>query len=484
MEFHGDLLSVGRSWSEQPMYDASYQLPDRQLRITTIHDPPYIYVHQQGDGSYTYDGYLYQLWETIASELNITYVMQPFLGLGFGSLAENGTWTGVVGELAYGRADVCLTWLQMRPDRRTVVDFLDAVAVTQAAPSFYIRHGSEAVPSVTLSMFNALLMPLHSDVWWLILTSLFVTSIALWVALRFNHSKAEDTRTVKEMTWHSCLLSSFMTLVNQGWASTPTSAAARIVTVSCWALSILIYTNYTANLISYLTTSTVDRPISSLKEFVEQPGWMFAIEPGHAVLNDWKRSSDPYERELYRRTETGDGYIRLDVNKESGRRTTEPYVMTYIDLDRLLFSRGAEACSLVPLNDRPVLKRVQYLAIAQGLGQTRQAINQLMQKLLQRGVLSRLQHFWLTGARDVCDHSASFKQMSVRDVLAVLAIMPIGLISCAAVFVIEHISFRVMSLRQCAYLRNAVTVYRRRQQDKRARKKLDISNRRTHYRKQ
>ncbi|XP_043228630.1 glutamate receptor 2-like [Amphibalanus amphitrite] len=415
MEDHGDLVSAGSSWSQRQV-----GTPDRPLRVLASHDPPYLYVHQLQNGSYHYEGYLFQLWEAITSELNLSYVMQPVVDLGYGSVTENGTWTGVVGELAYGRADVALTWLKMRSDRKTVIDFMDAVPVAFDAATFYIRQGSKTIPEMTPSIFSALLKPLSADVWWIILAFLFAMSVALRVTVRFNHPRAEDRRTVSEMTWSSCLLSSFMALVNQGWASTPSSLAARVVTVSCWVLSILIYAIYTANLISYLTVTKVDRPITSLREFVEEPGWLFAIEPGYANLNDWKASGDQYERELYRRAATGDSYIRLELSGPTGRRTTEPYVMTFVDLDRLLFSQGPEACHLVPLFGRQPTRNPQYLAIAQDLGQTKRAINTLMLRMLESGVVSRLQNYWLTAAKDICRSTATFKEMSTQAMVSAM----------------------------------------------------------------
>ncbi|KAF0302297.1 Ionotropic receptor 25a [Amphibalanus amphitrite] len=298
MQAIGQLMSVGRTWSVEPFSGEGMKEP---LRVVAMHDPPYISVVRQGDGSYHFNGYLMDLWRTIARELRLTYRLVALPGGGYGSMDENGTWNGLIGELAYGRADVALTWVRLRQDRAQAVDYVAAVPVDQDQYTFHVRQGTDTVPQITPGMFSSLLKPLHMNVWWSLLASLFVVSWVLRIALRYNHERAERRETVADMTWGTCFLSSFMSVVGQGWASSPDSLAARTATIFSWVLGILIYVNYTANLISYLTVTTVDKPISSLKEFSEQSGWKFALERGIGTLNDWKVSSSPYERELFRR---------------------------------------------------------------------------------------------------------------------------------------------------------------------------------------
>ena len=50
---------------------------------------------------------------------------------------------------------------------------------------------------------------------------------------------------------------------------------------------ILISINYTANLISYLTVSRQEAPITSLEEFASRPDWTLAMEHGVGILADW-----------------------------------------------------------------------------------------------------------------------------------------------------------------------------------------------------
>ena len=434
MEAIGRLLSVGRTWSEEPFSGKGMA---EELRVTAFHDPPYISVVQQVDGSFHYDGYLYDLWKTIARELHLSFRMVPVDNGGYGSMDTNGTWSGLIGELAYGRADVALTWVSLRQDRAQVVDYVAAVPVAQDQYTFHVRQGSGGIPKITPGMFSSLLKPLHMDVWWTLLASLLVVSVVLRVALRYNHKSAERRETVADMTWGSCLLASFMSLVGQGWAISPDSLAARTTTIFSWILGILIYVNYTANLISYLTVTTVDKPINSLSEFSEQSDWKFAIERGIGNLNDWQVSADPYERELYQRVMRKEGYIELDGSAEAARSALQPNVLFFIDINRMFFTVGAEACVTVPLLDQLPSKSNSYMVMAKGREKMHSAINQMMRLLNQAGTISRLQTQWFEAGKDMCATPAGFKELSLGDVLAVLILVPLAVICSVTIFGLE-----------------------------------------------
>ena len=383
--------------------------------------PPYVLVEPQPDGTNNYSGYLYDVWTIIAERLNLRFKMQPLPGGGYGILNSNGTWTGLVGELAYGRADVALSMLSIREDRKEVVDFIDTVPVWETGYSFYVRRGTGGMPPLTSGTFSALLKPLHVDVWWALLATLIVLSVALRISLRFNHPRAESRRVVEEMCWGTCLLHCFMSLVRQGWSVTPNSLAARIVTITIWILTTIIIFSYAANLISHLTIRTVNRPISSLREFSERPDWRFAIQPGHVILSDWKLSADPYERELYQRSETGNGFIALGSTNETMRSAIEPNVLAYLSIRQLLFSVGMEGCNLVPLLDLPTTSDRHYLAVAKNQTRLYDAISLQLLRMTEAGLLSRLETQWMS-SQPTCSPPEDTRAMSGVDLMALLVV--------------------------------------------------------------
>ena len=450
MNQQGALLQIGQGWLDGPSRAAAAEAPAPELRVTAVHDPPYFSVYPHANGSYSYDGYIYEVWQLVTRLLGLRYRIATMPSGEFGMLDGNGTWTGMVGELAYGRADIALSWLDFRLDRAAVVDFIDAAPMGQLKPEFFIRRGSREMPSISPAMLTSLLKPLGTGVWWTLLTSVFVLSVVLCLTLRLSLPHGERRQKGEELTWGSCLLSSFRSVVGQGWTQTPSSMAARITTISSWLMGTIIYTSYTANLISSLTVVTVDRPISSLKEFSEQPDWKFAMEPGNVHLNDWKQSEDVYKRELFARTVSGRGFIPLTWTPEVIQSVSQPRVLTYLTSRVYLFHvLGSEACNMVPLNDHQSAKVTSgYIAIAKGLDPLRQRINQLVFQMYQAGELQRFKTKWMASNRVTCEIPSNSKSRSLSfgELLPVLIIIPLAVVVSAAILLLE-MAFRYAAKR-------------------------------------
>ena len=444
LEQIGGMLSVGPRWSREPgswpgSRDTSGGM-DVEIRMTAIHDPPYVGIHRLSNGTYRYDGYLFAIWEIIAHELKLRYRIESLADGGYGNLDENGTWSGMVGELAYGRADLALSWLFLRPDRAKVVDYLDSVPIETVRETFYIPKNLGEMSDISENLYRSLPKPLDVNVWWSLLASMFVLSIVLRIILRANHEKAENSQTVKDMTWGSCLLSSFMTLVGQGWAKTPDSLAARTATIFSWMLGLVIYTTYTSNLISFLTVVTVERPISSLEEFSGRSDWTFAVMSGHGVLDDWKVNRNAHLRGLFERSASGEGFLAITVTPENLRKLVQPKVMVYTGRPTLLSLMGNNACRMVTLEDNALYEiSSSVLAMAKGMPKLRAAINGLLRRLYEQGVHSKLKNQWFPhiGEENTCEQTDESRALSFAEFLPVLAVIVPGLVFSVLLLALE-----------------------------------------------
>ena len=435
LECFGSLLSVGKIWEN---LSKDIDINNESLRVTGFHDPPYITVTEHANGSSSFGGFLLDLWETVANLVDLQYHFIPAIERGYGSQNENGIWNGMVAELAYGRADVALTWAYFRQDRESVVDYIDSAAVVESTTGFYTYGGSVDGPAFSVDMFASLLKPLHVNVWWTLLTSMIVLSMALRITLHFNRGRAEGGHKVEEFGWGTCLFSGFRSVLGQGWDMVPDSLAPRIITIFTWALNIIITVSYTANLISYLTVMTLEPPIGSLKEFSERPDWTLAAPPSYSVVNDWKTSNDVYERQLYQRVMNRDSFISIDNPEETAHLTLQPKILTYIDLETFKFSLGSSVCSLMPLPNFPKRTLGSYLLIAEGKDSVRRKINEAMTKAKEAGIIARLRKKYLP-VQDVCVMSNEFEPLSFGNVLALILIMPLGFVASAVVLLGEKV---------------------------------------------
>ena len=431
MDEINNLLSLGKNWSVDPLDRSD---PDQPLRVVTFNDPVFCSVTLESNGSYTYGGYLYELWKIVASKMNLKYRMVPMPVNDYGALNVNGTWTGAVGELVYGRADVALVSLDMTPDRAAVIDYLDSYPVDQSHATFFVRRGLKGTPPLS-SLLGSLLKPLDTNVWWALLVSVLLLAVILRISLRFNRDGAERQQTVDEMTGNTCLLFCCMSMVGQGWSTTPYSLAARMATISCWILGIITYASYTANMISHLTVVTEQAPIISLEEFFALPGWKLAVSIGNSQLSEWRSSSDMHERALYQRYATAKGVVILNFTSPTSiRAMVEERVLTYADFNYLDASVGRDACLLVPIPGRQRRPVLTFMAVSKRTNRLRRQINRLLLKMATGGLISRLRHRWRKSNQIICDDPTGYKAISFRDSLAVLVLVPLSL--CASMMVL------------------------------------------------
>ena len=432
------LQYLGKKWSAEPLDNANMSEPHPTLRVVTFDDPLFISVKLQSNGSYRYSGYLYDLWKILASNMGLNYKMVPMPINDYGTLDANGTWTGLVGELAYGRADVALASLDMTSDRASVIDFLDACPVDQSNSGFYVRRGPRETPQLS-SLLSLLLKPLDTSVWWALLVSLLLLAVILRISLHFNRGGSESQQTADEMPWTTCLFSCYMSIVGQGWSNTPKSVATRMVTIACWILGIITYASYTANMISHLTVVTEQLPINSLEEFLERPDWELAVPVGTSQLSEWRLSSDVHERALYQRYATGKGVVIMNLTSTGSRRyMLKERVLTHIDFNYIPLLLGGDACLLAPLPGRHRVTVPTFIAVAKRTNRLRRRINYMLLKMATGGLITRLRHRWKNSSEIVCEDPTGYKVISFGDSLAVLVIVPLSLCVSMAVLLLER----------------------------------------------
>ena len=432
------LPSPGRSWSADPTDSANRQDPSQPLRVVTFNDPVFISVTLESNGSYTYTGYLYDLWRTLASKMDLKYRMVPMPVYDYGALNVNGTWTGLVGELVYGRADVALASLDMKPSRAAVIDYLDSYPVDQSYATFFVRRGLKGTPQLS-SLLSSLLKPLDANVWWALLVSVLILSVVLRLCLHFSRGRTESQQTVDKMPWTACLLSCYMSMVGQGWPTVPNSLAARMVTISCWILGIIIYASYTANLISHLTVVTEQLPISSLEEFSERPDWKLAVLGGSSALSEWRSSSDVHERALYQRYATGEGIVMINFTSPTRiKAMVKERVITYTQFSYIAALFGRDACLLAPMPGRQRRTVFTFMAVTKRMSRLRRRIKHMLLKMATKGLISRLKRRWKKSSDIICDNPTGYKAISFSESLSVLVLVPLSLCASMALLILER----------------------------------------------
>lgn len=425
-----------------------------ELRVVVMEDPPFSSLERQENGTFSCSGYLIELWQMLATHLNLRFTVVPFFGRSFETMSSNGTWGGMLGELAHGRADVVLSWYELRSDRQTIVDYIDEVPVIEDHFAFYTRQMSAGFDQTTLGILGSILGSVELSAWLLLLVFLLALSATLRMTLVLGRGEGEEPTALRQMTWGWCLLSSYRALTSQGWSKIPPSFSARIVTVSVWVLGILFHCIFTAELASHLTITTEVRPINSLMEVHERSSWIIAAPP-YLPFAALRKSDDFYVQDIRRRILERDRSVILQPSSESYSVTLEPNVLSWSSRRELRYFLGSQGCGFVQVPDSPFYTGPGFIVVAKNRRALRSELAGALMKLSEAGLVAQLKRRWMYGPHQDCDGVAEetvSAPLTMAEVLPVLLLVPAGVLCGVLALLLELCLFHRMAARSLRML--------------------------------
>ncbi|XP_077981885.1 putative glutamate receptor [Glandiceps talaboti] len=166
----------------EPSSDSAIQSRPK-LRITTIVDEPFFLVVDENNiGNSRYEGYIVDLTGQLANKLSFDYEFSLVKDGQYGSLSRDGNWSGMVGELINGEADMVAAGLTISSLRAAVVDFSHP----------FMHYGIQVLmkkPPDGLIIENSLfefLSPFEARVWICIFVAFVVVALVLFLLSRFS----------------------------------------------------------------------------------------------------------------------------------------------------------------------------------------------------------------------------------------------------------------------------------------------------------
>ncbi|CAL4178048.1 unnamed protein product, partial [Meganyctiphanes norvegica] len=248
-------------------------------------------------GKTTYEGYCFELTEYLAEMKNFDYEFVFPKDGQYGGRMENGSWNGLVGDLANGETDIIVAPLTMTSEREEVIDFV-APYFDQSGISIVIRRSK---PEESLFKF---MLVLRWEVWVSIMAALVVTGFMIWLLDRYSPYSAQNNAhaysqpfrkfTLKESFWFA--LTSF---TPQGGGEAPKALSGRILVAAYWLFVVLMLATFTANLAAFLTVERMQTPVSSLEELASQSKINYTVL-GSASTGQYFTNMATAEEELYR----------------------------------------------------------------------------------------------------------------------------------------------------------------------------------------
>ncbi|XP_066940246.1 probable glutamate receptor [Macrobrachium rosenbergii] len=245
------------------------------LRCTTVENPPYTFLEYRSGGRVDVLGFIGSLFRHLKEVTNFTSDCHRVKDGGFGMVSD-GEWTGMVGEVHRGEADIIVANLDLTLKRSAVVDFLIGVGQNQ-----YVAIMKR--PEKGDEMWTGYVKEFEQNVW-IVLPFFVLTSIlCAYFALRFHYSECTNVLSEAAITVIGFLL-------GQGSPLLPTQISLRILFLTILLFHVVLLAHYTSDLVSSLAAGPSLSKFSSLQDVAKDPKLQLGYTR-ETSLHDYLRDS-------------------------------------------------------------------------------------------------------------------------------------------------------------------------------------------------
>ena len=217
----------------------------------------------------------------------------------------NGNWSGIIGEVVRGQADLAVADLTINTEREKVVDF-SMPFLDLGISILYVSAQSK-----TLHLFS-FMTPLSAIVWGMMLVGGLAVSLAMFVIARISPFETAELDSEEGespfVSLRHCLWFSVSSWVQQGCDFLPRAFSTRTIASFWWFFTLIMISSYTANLAAFLTIERMESPISSVQELAKSEIRYGSISSG-STLTFFKHSSDPFYKKMWNKMNACDNCL-------------------------------------------------------------------------------------------------------------------------------------------------------------------------------
>lgn len=231
-----------------------------------------------------YAGFAIDLLHEIAKDLQFQYEIYTVHDEKFGSIQNDGTWSGLIGEILSRNATMTIAPLTMNAEREVAIDF------TKPFKTRGITVLMKA-PQQTPSYFQ-FLKPLDILVWISVLITMAVISALLYTYEKHSQilKSAPSGLQGYESAWFV-----WGSLVSGGTEQTPGTISGRLLSSAWWFFCLILISSYTANLTAFLTVKVIQTPIKTPADLAAQSKLLYGTVRDSDVLMFLNHSDiEPY----------------------------------------------------------------------------------------------------------------------------------------------------------------------------------------------
>ncbi|XP_055698346.1 probable glutamate receptor [Phlebotomus papatasi] len=170
-----------------------------------------------------------------------------------------GKWSGMVGDLVNGTAEIGGTSLFITPERLQVIDYISQTVST---------HGAFMFRSPPLSyVTNIFYLPFQGYVWISCLTLFFLCTLILFLTWQGNLKNKDNAQEREQFRLSDAVMTAVGAVTQQGSNMESNLTSGRISFFFLLLSMFFFYTAYTANIVALLQSTTTS--ISTLKDLLD-----------------------------------------------------------------------------------------------------------------------------------------------------------------------------------------------------------------------
>ncbi|GFV57250.1 glutamate receptor ionotropic, delta-1 [Trichonephila clavipes] len=261
------------------------------VRVATLRAEDKI-VRRNGDGSTTFLGFEGRYLEAILQGLNAQFQVITAEDRSWGQLLPDGNWTGMIGKIHKGQADIAVYMMTMTESRLAVVNY---------SPAYTTEDVSFAIEKLgALPKSSAFLRTFDDYIWIATLTALFIFTIMYKILIRYKCSYSQ------------ILFMLIVALLKQPVDKDSDSLRYRLL-ISTWMIfSTVLSFSYSAVFLSLLTFPGEMAGVQNFQELSEavmKNNYVCFTPRGSATIDLLLRSEKEYLRNLGQTIVRNEWYI-------------------------------------------------------------------------------------------------------------------------------------------------------------------------------
>ncbi|XP_066297154.1 glutamate receptor ionotropic, delta-2-like isoform X2 [Branchiostoma lanceolatum] len=246
-------------------------LKGRFFRIVTFEEEPFV-MKSTVNNVTSWRGFCVDFLQKLAMKLQFTYELLEAHDGHEGTYHEGEGWTGAVGDIVHGRADIIVAPLTITSYREDVIDFTKpymeyGIGMLMKVPDAHAQHD-----------YWAFLKPFELEVWMTVIGCLLGVAVLMFLlaAMRRSFTRgalSDDGVNLGTTVWLSV-----------GWITgdiaVPGGISIRVLALAWGIFTLVVVNTYTANLAASLTVKSLQTSINSPGDLIGQ------TEVGYGIFKD------------------------------------------------------------------------------------------------------------------------------------------------------------------------------------------------------